>query len=112
MFFNRIFLCFILYFTGTLANANAIPISMRNPIAFMLERGFRLGFKVSCTDLSSTVSQWNGIGSFVPQCNKDGGFLQKQCHSSTGFCWCSDVNGKRLSEQVRAWELKGLECSS
>lgn len=118
MYFNRILFCFILYFTGTFTNANAVqPINMNDPMLMLerislLERGFFIGFNISCTDLSLTVSKWNRIGNFVPQCNKDGGFLQKQCHSSTGFCWCSDVNGKRLSEQVRAWEFEGLECSS
>tara|TARA_B100001094_G_scaffold17594_1_gene15137 strand:+ start:12948 stop:13292 length:345 start_codon:yes stop_codon:yes gene_type:complete len=114
MFFNRILFCFILYFTGTFTNANAVqPISVLLPdniLSHLLNRGFRIGFNISCTDLSSTLSECNNIGVFLPQCNKDGGFLQKQCHSSTGFCWCSDVNGKRLSEPVRAWKV--LECSS
>jgi len=32
------------------------------------------------------------LGSQEPQCNVDGTFKQKQCHSSTGYCWC--VNTK------------------
>ena len=29
-------------------------------------------------------------GAFVPKCRSDGTFEQKQCHSSTGHCWCVD----------------------
>lgn len=33
------------------------------------------------------------IGRFVPQCKTDGSFKEKQCHASTGQCWCVDTNG-------------------
>ena len=33
------------------------------------------------------------IGRFVPQCKPDGSFENKQCHASTGQCWCVDNNG-------------------
>ena len=33
------------------------------------------------------------IGRFVPQCKDDGSFKEKQCHASTGQCWCVDENG-------------------
>ena len=29
-------------------------------------------------------------GAFVPKCKADGSFEEKQCHSSTGYCWCVD----------------------
>nr|XP_058947870.1 thyroglobulin-like isoform X2 [Pocillopora verrucosa] len=37
------------------------------------------------------------LGSFVPQCKSDGSFKEKQCHSSTGQCWCVDQNGHEWS---------------
>ena len=68
MFFNRILFCFILYFTGTFTNANAVqPISVLLPdniLSHLLNRGFRIGFNISCTDLSSTLSECNNIGVF------------------------------------------------
>ncbi|XP_068730483.1 thyroglobulin-like isoform X2 [Montipora capricornis] len=38
------------------------------------------------------------IGRFVPQCKRDGSFEEKQCHTSTGQCWCVDKNGKEIEE--------------
>ena len=32
------------------------------------------------------------MGVHVPACNEDGTFKEKQCHSSTGFCWCVNSN--------------------
>ncbi|KAJ8414535.1 hypothetical protein AAFF_G00037370 [Aldrovandia affinis] len=34
---------------------------------------------------------------FVPECTADGSFLQVQCHSQTGYCWCSTPDGKPVS---------------
>ncbi|XP_069568836.1 nidogen-2 isoform X3 [Brachyistius frenatus] len=30
------------------------------------------------------------VGAFVPQCDADGQYLPRQCHGSTGHCWCVD----------------------
>jgi len=32
------------------------------------------------------------VGSYVPQCKVDGTYRDKQCHGSTGYCWCVDTN--------------------
>ena len=37
------------------------------------------------------------VGHFVPQCKSDGSFKKKQCHPSTGQCWCVDHNGQEWS---------------
>ncbi|XP_055019138.1 nidogen-2 [Boleophthalmus pectinirostris] len=34
------------------------------------------------------------IGAYVPQCDADGQYLPKQCHGSSGHCWCVDINGR------------------
>ncbi|XP_078103158.1 SPARC-related modular calcium-binding protein 1-like isoform X2 [Sander vitreus] len=34
---------------------------------------------------------------FVPECSPDGHFLPVQCHSLTGYCWCSMPDGKPVS---------------
>ena len=113
--FNRFVFIFIIAmsFSGY-SYVRAIPISMRNPEAFMVESGLRTGFKIGCSDVRDTLSRWNSIGSFIPQC-KSGyvdQFESKQCHGSTGFCWCSDSSGKRLSEKFRAWENDGIKCET
>ena len=30
------------------------------------------------------------LGADAPECNDDGTYKAKQCHSSTGYCWCVD----------------------
>jgi len=37
------------------------------------------------------------VGSYNPQCNDDGTFQKKQCHSSTSMCWCVDSQGQKLA---------------
>ncbi|KAF1393543.1 hypothetical protein PFLUV_G00017080 [Perca fluviatilis] len=38
-----------------------------------------------------------GAAIFVPECSPDGHFLPVQCHSQTGYCWCSMPDGKPVS---------------
>lgn len=35
-------------------------------------------------------------GAFVPQCEQDGSYKPRQCHASTGTCWCADSHGHKL----------------
>uniref|UniRef100_A0A4V2H922 U104-Liphistoxin-Lsp1a_1 n=1 Tax=Liphistius sp. SGP-2016 TaxID=1905180 RepID=A0A4V2H922_9ARAC len=42
----------------------------------------------------------NLIGSYIPQCENDGTYKAKQCHGSTGYCWCVDKKGTLLTEKV------------
>jgi len=35
-------------------------------------------------------------GAFIPTCNDDGSYEKKQCHASTGHCWCVNEDGKEL----------------
>ncbi|KAM9835807.1 nidogen-2 [Aulostomus maculatus] len=34
------------------------------------------------------------LGAYVPQCDADGQYLSRQCHGSTGHCWCVDHQGQ------------------
>ncbi|KAK2856787.1 hypothetical protein Q5P01_005522 [Channa striata] len=34
------------------------------------------------------------VGAYVPQCDDDGQYLPRQCHGSTGHCWCVDNRGQ------------------
>ena len=38
------------------------------------------------------------VGAFVPQCTDDGEFEPRQCHGSTGHCWCVREDGSMLDE--------------
>ena len=41
------------------------------------------------------------LGGFMPSCHDDGTFHEKQCHGSTGHCWCVDpMTGAKKGESV------------
>uniref|UniRef100_A0A4W2GN98 Nidogen 1 n=1 Tax=Bos indicus x Bos taurus TaxID=30522 RepID=A0A4W2GN98_BOBOX len=35
-------------------------------------------------------------GLFVPECDEHGQYVPTQCHSSTGYCWCVDRDGREV----------------
>ncbi|XP_068136532.1 saxiphilin-like isoform X2 [Hyperolius riggenbachi] len=37
------------------------------------------------------------IGAYAPQCDDKGNYTPKQCHPSTGQCWCVDAHGAEIS---------------
>nr|XP_014436653.1 HLA class II histocompatibility antigen gamma chain [Pelodiscus sinensis] len=43
-------------------------------------------------------SSFGGVhpGQFRPQCDEHGDYLPKQCHASTGYCWCVYKNGTKI----------------
>ncbi|XP_078349655.1 thyroglobulin-like isoform X1 [Oculina patagonica] len=50
-------------------------------------------------------------GRYVPQCKKDGNFEEVQCHYSTGYCWCVNVEGSEIKgTKVRGRPSCGKEC--
>ena len=38
------------------------------------------------------------VGEFVPQLDSNGNLFPKQCHGSTGFCWCISSDGQQIGE--------------
>lgn len=38
------------------------------------------------------------VGAHVPQCHEDGTWKSKQCHGSTGLCWCVNDKGIQTSK--------------
>lgn len=55
------------------------------------------------------------IGSYCPQCDRNGDFLPKQCWGSTGYCWCVDVLSGRELPNTRTppgADLKCRECQA
>ncbi|XP_067349367.1 nidogen-2 isoform X3 [Channa argus] len=49
------------------------------------------------------------IGAYVPQCDAEGQYLPKQCHGSTGHCWCVDNRGQERPG-TRASSLQRIDC--
>ncbi|XP_072013063.1 uncharacterized protein [Amphiura filiformis] len=55
---------------------------------------------VICGELTECQARAAGasglLGAYVPQCAENGDFVVKQCHGSTGHCWCVNENGEEL----------------
>jgi len=51
-------------------------------------------------------------GAYVPQCTDDGKYERKQCHSSTGYCWCAHPETNAEEENTRKSVRNGetVEC--
>ena len=60
----------------------------------------------TCTERVSSSSGNGGLllGAYKPQCNEQGDYKKKQCHGSTGYCWCVDSKTGR--------EIKGTKKHS
>lgn len=39
----------------------------------------------------------SAVGEYIPQRDSNGKLLSKQCHGSTGFCWCINEKGERFN---------------
>lgn len=63
-----------------------------------------------CTEAFSAASSPGLIGAYIPQCDvTTGHFTARQCHGSTGMCWCVDpLTGEPRTGSTR----KALNCSS
>ena len=36
------------------------------------------------------------FGVYIPECNTDGTYAGRQCHVTSGFCWCATPDGKPI----------------
>ena len=50
------------------------------------------------------------VGQFVPECEENGDFKKKQCHGSTGECWCVDVVTGEETENTRKSGGEKVNC--
>uniref|UniRef100_A0A3Q3VSX2 Uncharacterized protein n=1 Tax=Mola mola TaxID=94237 RepID=A0A3Q3VSX2_MOLML len=50
--------------------------------------------KTHCERHRDSVQTTPLVGAYVPQCDPNGQYIPKQCHSSTGHCWCVDSSGQ------------------
>nr|UZF13189.1 saxiphilin [Allobates femoralis] len=50
------------------------------------------------------------IGAFVPKCDEKGNYAPKQCHGSSGYCWCLNENGEEIKGTRSRPGTKVLTC--
>ncbi|XP_022094920.1 papilin-like [Acanthaster planci] len=54
-----------------------------------------------CLVTRQNAQSQNVIGNFIPQCTEEGLFVRRQCHGSTGYCWCVDeMTGEEIVTRV------------
>ena len=52
------------------------------------------------------------LGAFVPQCTVDGFYETRQCHGSTGHCWCVSKEGVELVGTRRGPMEEPVDCDA
>uniref|UniRef100_A0A7M5UP92 Agrin n=1 Tax=Clytia hemisphaerica TaxID=252671 RepID=A0A7M5UP92_9CNID len=63
----------------------------------------------TCADKLSSLEASNSkplLGQYKPQCDIQGDYVNKQCHPSTGYCWCVDT---KTGQQIDGTKARGLE---
>ncbi|XP_014909284.1 nidogen-2 isoform X5 [Poecilia latipinna] len=50
------------------------------------------------------------FGAYVPQCDENGLYVPKQCHGSTGYCWCVDSRGQERTATRTGPGLPSIDC--
>ena len=49
-----------------------------------------------CEAVDIATDNCGGLGCYIPQCTENCEWEPMQCWSSTGYCWCVDVNGVEI----------------
>ena len=49
------------------------------------------------------------LGAFKPDCDTSGNYKSKQCHGSTGYCWCVDMKSGQQHEGTK--KRGDVDCS-
>ncbi|XP_029371683.1 nidogen-2 isoform X3 [Echeneis naucrates] len=52
------------------------------------------------------------IGAFAPQCDAEGQYLSRQCHGSSGHCWCVDSNGQERPGTRTSPGTPSVDCDN
>lgn len=65
--------------------------------------------KSACEKLKEEMGTRGLIGAYIPRCTEYGEFERKQCHGSTGECWCVDSQGRQIEDTRR--KAQKVDCS-
>ena len=50
-------------------------------------------------------------GTFSPTCEEDGSYAKKQCHGSTGYCWCvNQYTGDEIQGTMTSPTQTPVDC--
>jgi hypothetical protein len=60
-----------------------------------------------CKKQQLSAGRFGMLGAYTPQCKDDGSFKEKQCHGSTGYCWCVEVSTGKEIPNTRKGEGRG-----
>lgn len=60
--------------------------------------------------LASTSDGYPIVGAYVPECDADGQYISRQCHGSTGHCWCVDSSGQERPGTRTAPGTQRFDC--
>ena len=65
-------------------------------------------------EMKASSSNVRVVGNFVPKCRvSDGLYANKQCHGSTGECWCVNPNtGKEIPNTRKGPGQGQVKCRS
>ncbi|XP_011482732.1 nidogen-2 [Oryzias latipes] len=50
-------------------------------------------------------------GAYAPQCDEDGHYVPRQCHGSSGYCWCVDSSGQERPGTRTSPGAPSVDCS-
>ena len=51
------------------------------------------------------------LGAPTPECDENGKFMLEQCHGSSGYCWCVDIEtGLELLETKKGPTEERVDC--
>ncbi|KAM9766649.1 nidogen-2 isoform 2-T2 [Menidia menidia] len=89
---------------GTRTSPGALPKDCDNPDEPQRP-------KTNCEHHRDSVqASGQSLGAYEPQCDENGQYLQRQCHSSSGYCWCVDSSGQEKLGTRTAAGTPSVDC--
>ncbi|XP_058254729.1 nidogen-2 isoform X2 [Hemibagrus wyckioides] len=72
--------------------------------------------KTACEEhrdsVKARVNSLGIVGAFIPQCDEEGRYKSKQCHGSTGHCWCVDSAGQERAGTRTPPGTPNVDCDA
>lgn len=60
-----------------------------------------IGGGLCAIESAATSNQAPLLGAYLPKCDPEGNFQRIQCHASTGYCFCVDLQTGRAEQVTR-----------